>query len=305
MIGTGAAPSTIINIIAIFAQTIAPDAAMEELPKLRYVQHLQTVLYVLGKTMGVIQLLEFDNWDQLFTDTSSIQHLPIQTLINSMTNHDGEIKRSLLGGRGIVLEKGESVVAMCDGIKSTLLNGANNLDGLKSCTAAESLNNGVKEDIMNAACEAWNEDKKLQAELRATNGGNLPDGVEELPDLNELSKYLSAEFKEELAVTSEGFNEAGLEIADSTSTNDNGDHVEATCVNTVRVYKKLMCPEMHYTKGDQMNYKKFLEDNFQGSLHMHFKRACSGTRHDIIANATVPIIVNRPHMLAYLQQCII
>eukprot|EP00957_Ditylum_brightwellii_P187641 14288461-Ditylum_brightwellii.AAC.1 len=106
----------------------------------------------------------------------------------------------------------------------------------------------------------------------------------------ELSKYLSAEFKEELAVIREGFDEAGLEIADSTATNDNGDHVEASCVNVVHVYKKLMCPKMHYTKGDQINYKKFLGDNFQGSLQMHFERTCSGTRHDIITDVTVPII---------------
>eukprot|EP00957_Ditylum_brightwellii_P016084 1211586-Ditylum_brightwellii.AAC.1 len=90
MIGTGAAPSTIINIIAIFAPVIAPDATIEEIPKLRYVQHLQTILYVLGKAM--------------------------KTFIISMNDHDGEIKRSVLGSRGIVLEKGESVVAMCDGI---------------------------------------------------------------------------------------------------------------------------------------------------------------------------------------------
>ena len=73
MIDTGAAPSAIESLMIIFARTIDPNVKIELLLHLRYTQNLQVVLHTLGEAIGIIQLSEFDNWDQLFTDATSVQ----------------------------------------------------------------------------------------------------------------------------------------------------------------------------------------------------------------------------------------
>ena len=75
MIATGAAPSTIESLMIIFTRAVNPEAEIESLPHLIYIQNLRVVLRTVGEAIGVLQLSEFDNWDQLFTDAISIQRL--------------------------------------------------------------------------------------------------------------------------------------------------------------------------------------------------------------------------------------
>ena len=89
------------------------------------------VLHTLGEAIGVIQLSEFDNWDQLFTDSTSVQRLGIQGLIITAYDcRDGTTNKCVLGGGGIVLENGETAEAVCDSIKSTILNSGQHLNGI-------------------------------------------------------------------------------------------------------------------------------------------------------------------------------
>ena len=105
MIATGASPSEIESLVIIFAHTIDPDVNVESLPHLRYIQNLRVVLHTIGEAIGVIQLSEFDNWDQLFTDATSVQRLGIQGLIITAYDcSDGTTNKCALGGGGIVLE---------------------------------------------------------------------------------------------------------------------------------------------------------------------------------------------------------
>ncbi len=145
--------------------------------------------------MGTMQLSQFDNWDQLFTDATTIQKLPIQGLIITMKEQEtGTTKTSILGGGGIVLENGESENTVLEAIKSTILGSANHLEGLKkvakelhpqythnlrdktsityakllrgsvatdSCSSAQSLNDSLCKDISEAARICWDEENKL------------------------------------------------------------------------------------------------------------------------------------------------
>ena len=115
-----------------------PEAEIKSLPHLTYIQNLLGVPYTVGETIGVLQLSEFDNWDQLFTDATSIQRLSIQGLIIACSDERGGTKsKVVLGGAGVVLEKGESAEAVKDCIKSTILNSARHLEGLAKVAAEE------------------------------------------------------------------------------------------------------------------------------------------------------------------------
>ena len=94
MIATGAAPSTIASLVLIFAKTVEPDAEIEALPHLTYVQNLRTVLHTMGEALGVLQLSQFKNWEQLFTNATGIQRLPFQYLIITMTDPQDGLTKS-------------------------------------------------------------------------------------------------------------------------------------------------------------------------------------------------------------------
>ena len=205
----------------IFARTVNPEAEIESLPHLTYIQNLRVVLHTVGEAIGVLQLSEFDNWDQLFTDATSIQRLSIQGLIIACSNERGGTKsKAVLGGAGVIIEKGESADAVKDCIKSTILNSARHLDGLAkiaeevypdykhdfkprsaitlakflgghvttdSCAPAQKTNSGLVEDFVEAARGDWEVKKTEEDALREANGGELPEGVAALPPLKVYS----------------------------------------------------------------------------------------------------------------------
>ena len=105
MIATGAAPSIIGKLMVIFARTVEPDTVIENIPQLRYIQHLRAVLHVVGEALGVLQLSNILNWDELFTDATSIRCLPIQAILITYRDELRDRKRTVfLGGGGVVLE---------------------------------------------------------------------------------------------------------------------------------------------------------------------------------------------------------
>ncbi len=132
MIATGAAPSVIGKLIFIFARTIDPHVQVKSLPHLRYIQHLRQVLHVLGEALGVLQLSSTLRWEELLTDATSIRRLPIQAILLTYRDQLGDKKRIVaLGGGGAVLEHGETTPAVLETIRSTILNSAEHLEGLK------------------------------------------------------------------------------------------------------------------------------------------------------------------------------
>ena len=144
--------------------------------------------------------------------------MSIQGLIIACSDERGGAKsKAVLGGAGVVLEKGESAEEVKDCIKSTILNSARHLEGhdkvaaeeypdyehnfkprsaitlskflgghvtTDSCAAAQKTNSRLVEDyFVEAARSDWEVKKIEEDTLRATNGGELPEGVTALPPL--------------------------------------------------------------------------------------------------------------------------
>ena len=145
--------------------------------------------------------------------------MSIQGLIIACSDERGGAKsKAVLGGAGVVLEKGESAEEVKDCIKSTILNSARHLEGHDKVAAEEypdyehnvkprsaitlakflgdhvtlpltaaplrkKTNSRLVEDFVEAARRDWEVKKIEEDTLRATNGGELPEGVTALPPL--------------------------------------------------------------------------------------------------------------------------